>query len=83
MTDIADDLIVVKKEDLNKKIGQRVIKLREAKGWTQAELARICGKERQAMEKIENGKVNPTAYSLYEVAKALGVTIKDLVDFKM
>jgi putative transcriptional regulator len=70
----------VKKNDLNKKIGQRVIELREKKGWSQAELARICNKDRQAMEKLENGKVNPTLYSLYEVAKALGVPLSSLTD---
>ena len=85
MTDIGirDDTIFVTKEDLQRKIGLRVIKLREAKGWSQADLARACDKDRQAIEKIENGKVNPTSYSLYEVAKALGVHIRDLFDFKM
>ena len=33
------------------------------------------------MEKLENGKVNPTLYSLLEISKALGVSLKGLVDF--
>lgn len=72
----------VKKTDLNKKIGQRIIELREKKGLTQADLARACKKERQALEKLENGRVNPTLYSLYEVAKALEVQLKELVDLR-
>lgn len=69
----------MKKEQLQKKIGQRIIALREEKGWTQADLARACNKDRQAIEIIENGKVNPTIFSLYEIAKALGVGLEELV----
>lgn len=69
------------KDELKKKIGQRIIELRTQKGWSQSDLARACNKDRQAMEKLENGKVNPTLYSLLEVANALGVNLKELVDF--
>jgi putative transcriptional regulator len=72
----------VKKTDLNKKIGQRIIALREKKGWSQSDLARACSKDRQAIEKLENGKVNPTLYSLYEIAKALEIHPKKLLDFE-
>ncbi|HEY9009341.1 MAG TPA: helix-turn-helix transcriptional regulator [Ohtaekwangia sp.] len=68
------------KEKLKKLIGQRIVELRTKKGWSQADLARECGKDRQAIEKLENGKVNPTLYSLIEIAKALGVTLSNLVD---
>ena len=33
------------------------------------------------MEKLENGKVNPTLYSLLEISKALEIPLKKLVDF--
>jgi transcriptional regulator with XRE-family HTH domain len=69
----------VKKEQLQKKIGQRIIDLRSQKGWSQSDLARACNKDRQAIEKIENGKVNPTAFSLYEIAKALQISLSELV----
>ena len=69
------------KDELKTRIGQRIIELRTEKGWSQSDLARACGKDRQAIEKLENGKVNPTLYSLYEVAKALGVSLKDVVEF--
>jgi putative transcriptional regulator len=70
----------VKKEQLQNKLGQRIIHLRTQKGWSQSDLARACNKDRQAIEKIENGKVNATAFSLYEIAKALQITLSDLVD---
>ncbi len=73
----------MKKNDLNKKIGQRIIDLRTKKGWTQSDLARACGKDRQAIEKLENGKVNPTLYTLYEIARVLEVSLTSLVDLKV
>jgi len=73
----------VKKPDLNKKIGQRIIDLRTKKGWSQSDLARACGKDRQAIEKLENGKVNPTLYTLYEMAKVLEVSLTTLIDLKV
>ena len=67
------------KDELKQKIGQRTVELRTQKGWSQADLARACKKERQAIEKLENGKVNPTLYSLWEVAVALEVPLESLV----
>ncbi|MGB5819847.1 MAG: helix-turn-helix transcriptional regulator [Saonia sp.] len=45
-------------------------------------MARACGKDRQALEKLENGKVNPTIYSLLEISEALDVFLSELVNFK-
>lgn len=73
----------MKKSDLNKKVGQRIVELREKKGWSQSDLARACGKDRQAIEKLENGKVNPTLYTLFEVAEALEVSLNSLIDLKV
>lgn len=69
------------KEQLKKNVGQRIVALRSQKGWSQSDLARACHKDRQAIEKLENGKVNPTLYSLLEIANALEVQLKILVDF--
>jgi putative transcriptional regulator len=69
----------VTKDKLQKQIGKRIIYLREKRGWSQSDLARESGKDRQAIEKLENGKVNPTAYSLYEISKALGVSLAELL----
>lgn len=65
------------KEELQVKIGNRIIKLREDLGWTQADLARACMKDRQAIEKLENGKVNTTLYTLHELAMAMGLELAD------
>ncbi len=69
------------KEELKKKIGKRIVELRTQKELSQSDLARACNKDRQAIEKLENGKVNPTLYSLVEIAQAIGVPIEKLVKF--
>jgi transcriptional regulator with XRE-family HTH domain len=69
------------REKLNRQIGERIVELRQKKGWSQSDLARECNKDRQAIERLENGKVSPTLYTLWEVAKALEVSLSKLVDF--
>jgi len=71
----------VTKEELKTQIGLRIIALRREKGWSQSDLARACDKDRQAIEKLENGRVNPTIYSLLEIATALELPLIRLVDF--
>jgi ribosome-binding protein aMBF1 (putative translation factor) len=71
----------VTKERLKRLIGQRIVELRTKKGWSQADLARASGKDRQAIEKLENGKVNPTVFSLQEIADVLGVSLSTLLTF--
>ena len=72
----------VKKEQLQKKIGERIIKLRTQKGLSQSDLARACNKDRQAIEKIENGRVNPTLFTLLEISEALQIPLSDLVNIQ-
>nr|WP_299532829.1 helix-turn-helix transcriptional regulator [Ulvibacterium sp.] len=62
-------------------MGQRIVELRTQKSWTQSDLARACGKDRQALEKLENGKVNPTIYTLLEISKALDLPLSALINF--
>ncbi|MBW3519236.1 helix-turn-helix domain-containing protein [Flavobacterium sp. NKUCC04_CG] len=69
------------REKLKLELGKQIVKLREQRGWTQSDLARACNKDRQAIEKLENGKVNPTLYTLLEVANALEISLSKLVDF--
>lgn len=68
------------KDDLKTKIGQRVIELRSSKGLSQSDLARVCEKDRQAIEKIENGKVNPTIFTIHEISQSLGSSLHDFFD---
>lgn len=68
------------KIELQEIIGQRIVKLRTQKGWSQSDLARACNKDRQSIERMENGKVAPSLYSLYEISLALEVALSELVN---
>jgi putative transcriptional regulator len=59
-------------------LGKRVKEIRLKKGFTQTELANIIGKDHPAINKLENGKVNPSYIFLLEVSEGLEVNIKDL-----
>jgi putative transcriptional regulator len=75
---ICDEVL---KEKYLKNLGKRIVELRLKKGWSQRDLAFECGKEPQSIERVENGKSNPTAYYLKEIADALGVSVADFFDF--
>jgi putative transcriptional regulator len=73
-------ILYVKKEQLQNKLGQRIIDLRTQRGWSHSDLGSAGNKDRQAIEKIENGKVNATAFSLYKIARALQIAFSELVN---
>ncbi len=59
-------------------VGQQIRRLREAKGWNQAELAVYAGIGPSGVSQIETGKRNPSAATLQKIAEALGVEISEL-----
>jgi len=69
-------------DQLQNKIGQRIVELRKEKGWSQSDLARACKKDRQSIERLESGKFNVKIYTLLEIANALEISLSKLVDFK-
>lgn len=62
--------------------GERIKSLRKEKGLTQAELAEQSGLSIRTMQRIENKEVNPSAYSLKMLSKALEVDLEDLNSHK-
>ena len=75
-------LVFMKKDEFLKKLGKRVVKLRTQKGWSQSELARNCDKDRQSIERLENGKINPSAFYLFEISTGLKVSLNELFELK-
>jgi transcriptional regulator with XRE-family HTH domain len=65
--------------DFVKKIGRNIRAIREKKGITQKQLADLCDFEKPTMSRIESGGTNITAKTLLKVAKALGVTVAEMV----
>ena len=68
------------KELYLKKLGRHIAALREGKSISQAELARSCDKDPQSLNRLEKGRINPSVYYLFEIAKELDLPLKDLVD---
>nr|WP_294862408.1 helix-turn-helix transcriptional regulator [uncultured Fluviicola sp.] len=65
------------KKEVLLRLGERVKEIRIQKGMTQTELANKIGKDHPSINKLENGKVNPSYYFLFEVANGLGIDVKE------
>ena len=65
-----------------KKLGRNVARLREKAGLSQTELALRCDKDRQSLNRLEKGRINPSVYYLLQIAGELKVPAKDLLDFE-
>ena len=63
---------------LLKRLGARIRRLRDAKGWSQEELADKARVDRSYMSGIERGVRNVSVLSLAKVAKALGASLESL-----
>lgn len=60
-------------------IGDKIKKAREAKGFSQKEVAVALKMDQSQYSKIENGKVDPQFSTIEKIANALEVKIVDLV----
>lgn len=66
----------IKHDRGGEKMGYKIREVREAKGMTQAELARISGISRVTISALENGVVrNTTSKTLLKLAEALETTV--------
>jgi transcriptional regulator with XRE-family HTH domain len=63
----------------SKKLGENIKKIRLAKGMTQGDLCRKLEVDRAYMSNIESGKKNPTLSTIENIAKALNVSVDELL----
>ena len=64
----------------NQNLANNIKKLREAKGLSQEKLARLADIANNTLIKMESGEnQNPTLVTLKKVAKALSVSVDDLI----
>lgn len=75
--------MAAKKEILQLKLGERIADLRKSRGLNQTELGFRCNKDRQSINRLENGKINPSFFYLYQVANALEVSLEEMFDFEL
>lgn len=66
--------------DIRKRFGKRVKALRDAKGWSQEELADRAGLHRTYVSAVERAVRNPTLTVIERIAKALKVPVAELFD---
>ena len=62
-----------------KKLGENIRRIRLAKDMTQGDLCRKLELDRSYMSNVESGKKNPTLSTITNIAKALGVSIDELL----
>ena len=67
-------------EQYLKKLGQRIVDIRNTQGLMQIELATKLGISVSYMRRLEKGGVNPTVKTLRKLSKKLGVSVSELVD---
>jgi transcriptional regulator with XRE-family HTH domain len=65
--------------DMRKLVGANVSRIRAQRGLTQEQFADLSGFSQQYISGLEHGKRNPTVVTVYELAKALGVSHLDLL----
>jgi transcriptional regulator with XRE-family HTH domain len=66
-------------EDLSGRLARNIRSLREGRGASQVELAKLAGVPRATWGNLESGAGNPTLQVLYRVANALSVSLEELL----
>lgn len=65
-------------EDLQKRLGKTVKRLRKEKGWVQEDM-RNFGLNYRYFQEVEAGKANATLETLLKLAKAFKITVSELL----
>jgi transcriptional regulator with XRE-family HTH domain len=63
---------------LSMEIGERIKKVREARGLSQKEVASMIKMDQSQYSKLEKDRTDPSVSTLAKVAKALGTQLSDL-----
>lgn len=64
-----------------KQFGKRLAALRKERNLSYRKLAQACDIDFADIKRYEDGEINMTFSSLFELSKGLGLPIKDLMDF--
>ena len=62
------------------KLGLNLKRIRTKKGISQGDIARDLGVSRGFVSTIENGKTNPTLATIAKLAKALRISVTELLE---
>lgn len=72
----------MEKTEFQKRLGKHIVNLRREKGLSQVEFGYLIEMQKQNVNKLENGKANPTAFTLHKISEALEIPLSELFDFK-
>lgn len=72
-------MITMTEKVLLRKLGLKIKQMRTEKGLSQLALGIDIEVEKSNISRLEAGRVNPRIYTLYKVAKALEVTLPELL----
>ena len=62
-----------------RKLGKNLKRIRIKKGISQGDIVRTLGMPKSFISSIENGKTNPTLATIAKIAKAIGVSVGELM----
>ena len=66
-------------QEISKKLGENIKKVRAKKKLSQGALARLLEVDKGYISNIESGKKNPTLATIQRLADALGVPVENLL----
>lgn len=68
-------------QELCQRFGKNLAFIRRTKSWSQEKLALECGMTPGNVADIERGKRNISLLTIFKIARTLGVTVYDLMNF--
>src|SRR5215510_6693287 len=72
--------VLAMRDDAAANLGRNIQELREARGLSQQQIARLAGIPRATWANLESGAANPTLAVLVRVAQALQVRLEELIE---
>lgn len=68
-------------EEYIRAFGNRLLKLRTERGWSQLDLAGATSIDKSQLGKIERGEYNPTISTVKVLAEAFEMSVSELMNF--
>lgn len=73
-------MVIMTNIDINKQIGIKIKLLRTKSQFSQEKLAKKADMNKNTIGLIERGEISPSIETLYKIANALNIKLKELVD---
>ena len=71
-----EDMENIKHKSVSSNMKKQIIQARNAKGWTQKELATAANEQVKTIQEYESGKAIPNGQVINKLSRALGVQLK-------